>query len=236
MPSARDGHDNGDFTLGSFDAGVRIGITANSSTTVDLRDLKLADRSGADIATSLPQSQAVITINNLFIAQREAGTLRVASDGTMTNLRTIQLNLDDGSPMNLASAPGSYYDFSVPAYQYPAGKQDANIAIAMLSHLSCTKNVPLSDGLNPLAGFGTTYTLPAGNADGDNNIDIDDATLVGGYFGTNRTDAATSAEMARSASRPEVSGNAIACLCSGAHRFEDVSWRLMTVADVSVLL
>jgi hypothetical protein len=180
----------GDFTLGSFDATAPLGITTNSSATVDLRDLKLADRSGADIATSLPQSQAVITINNLFVAQREAGTLRVASDGTMTNIRTIHLNLDDGSPLDVATAPGSYHDFSVTAYQYPVDKQSADIAISMISHLACTKNVPLSDGLNPASVLGTIYTLKAGDVNGDGTINIDDAVLVGGYFGTSRTDGA----------------------------------------------
>jgi hypothetical protein len=180
----------GDFTFGTFDANVPLGITANSSVTVDLRDLKLADRSGADIATSLPQNQAVITINNLFIAQREAGTLRVASDGTMTNIRTLHLNLDDGSPLDVATALGNYYDFSVTTYQYPVDKQSVDIAISMLSHLSCTKNIPLSDGLNPASVLGTTYTLKAGDANADGTINLYDAVLVGSYFGTSRTDGA----------------------------------------------
>jgi hypothetical protein len=180
----------GDFTLGTFDASVPLGITADSSAMVDLRDLKLADRNGADIAANLPQSHAIITITNLVVAQREVGTLHVASDGAMTTVRAMHLNLDDGAPLDVATAPGSYHDFSVTAYQYPVGKQSADIAISMLSHLSCTRNASLADGLNPASVLGTTYTVKAGDANADGNIDLNDATLVGGYFGTSRTDSA----------------------------------------------
>jgi len=180
----------GDFTIGTFDATVPFGIVADSSAAIGLRDLKLSDRLGADIAALTPQSNITVTIKNLVIALRHAGTITVQSDGSMANIRNVVLNLDDGTPTTVATAAGSSNDFSVAAYQYPQDKTSADVAIAMTSHLSCTKNIALADGPNAASVLGTTYTLKAGDANADHSIDINDATLVGGYIGTNRSDGA----------------------------------------------
>ena len=178
----------GDFTLGTFYATAPLGITANSSATVDLRDLKLSDISGADVVVGLPNSQTTVTINNLYIALRGSGTIRVSSDGRMTTLRAVHLGLDGGDPADIPTASGSFTDFSVLAYRYPTGKQSADLAISLTSHLSCTRTVPLVDGLNTVSALGTAYTLKAGDANADHHIDLNDAVLVGSYFGTSRTD------------------------------------------------
>jgi hypothetical protein len=199
---SHEGSDNttGTFTLGSFTATVPYGLVADSSATIHISSFKLSDNLGAPINGQLQASpDTTVTITNKVIPIL-SGNVTVRSDGSVSKLETISLDLDSAnalsghsfSPFTKDTTSGSSYAFNVSNLTYAADHTNIAVSASMKSHLACSKSFTLVDGANNAATKVGTITLKAGDVvsvGGDTAINIQDATAIGSAFGTSSTDA-----------------------------------------------
>jgi hypothetical protein len=187
----------GDFTLGSYTVTVPFGLTADGTATVTMGSFKLSDNSGLPITGQLQASpDSSTTLTNLQIAMLD-GTITVQSDGAMTNIESVALDLGSptvgSSPATVTTAAGSSTTFPIANLQYAVAADNLAVTVSMTSHLTCTRDFSLVDGANDASVTPGTITLLAGDAItvSDNAINIQDATAIGSAFGTStsaRTD------------------------------------------------
>lgn len=185
----------GAFTLGSFLLTANKGLTSNGSYTIGIpaAGFMVSDSLGGPITGLLQANpQAVVTITDIPLSQL-SGTIRIKSDGSVNALNGIDFNLGDGLTHYTAqTATGNYKDYPVTALEYTAVTDDAlkaHVSLDMFSHLACSSDYILIDGINAVTsqiGVMGVITLKAGDvvSVSDNAINIQDTTAIGAQFGS----------------------------------------------------
>ncbi len=197
------------FNMASFPVTASKGLLTDGNATISFLNstVKLSDIYGAPITGLQASPNASLVIKDIPLTLL-SGTLAIQSDGAMTSLQSVVVNLapDAGSDGTGSSDPVELTTFTQPTstseaevdignlefYSDAKANLAADISVSMESHLACaTTKYALEDGIGTIDAQIDPITLKAGDViatDGTGKISLADATRIGSQFGLSNGD------------------------------------------------
>ena len=187
-----------DFTLGSYTMTAEDNLTANGSIVLTFTDASfmLSNNLGAEITPWIRNDNDVtVTVIDIDLAWLN-GAITVQSDTTeISNMAAINFQFGNYNypNTNVATYTDSFTMLETNQYTEVGtplsdGTLNFDASADIWGHLACTNTINMGDtgsaqSVTTLVGTAGVITLKAGDADDDDAIDIDDATLIGGNMG-----------------------------------------------------
>ena len=186
------------FTLGSYTMTAEDNLTTDGSITLTFTDadFMLSDNYGAELTSWLRTvNDVTVTVTDIDLAWLNGDIIVRSDTQEISNMAAINFQFGEYNypATNVATYTktftmvdtNQYTEAGTPASD---GTLNFDASADITGHLARTNTINMGDSgsatnVDTLVGTTGTITLKAGDADDDDAIDIDDATLIGGNIG-----------------------------------------------------